>query len=119
MKIGIIGSGMIGGTLSRLFTNAGHDVFVSNSRGPHSLKDLEATLGPRIKALTAEEAVAMAMLWFSPCHGGTDESFRMQSSLGARSSLTPRIPTSQRVVSTISETARQAKRSRSSCREHA
>jgi predicted dinucleotide-binding enzyme len=30
MKIGIIGSGNIGGTLTRLFTTAGHDVMVSN-----------------------------------------------------------------------------------------
>jgi len=58
MKIGIIGSGMIGSTLARLFAKAGHDVFVSNSRGPHSLKDLEATLGHRVKALTPEEAIA-------------------------------------------------------------
>jgi predicted dinucleotide-binding enzyme len=57
MKIGIIGSGKIGGTLARLFANAGYDVFISNSRGPHSLKDMVATLGPRVKAVTPQEAV--------------------------------------------------------------
>ena len=39
-KIGIIGSGNIGGALARLFTKAGHDVVIANSRGPASLADL-------------------------------------------------------------------------------
>jgi 8-hydroxy-5-deazaflavin:NADPH oxidoreductase len=58
MKIGIIGSGKIGGALARLFASVGHDVFISNSRGPHSLKDMVAALGPRVAAVTPEEAVA-------------------------------------------------------------
>ena len=33
-KIGIIGAGMIGGTTAKLFVDAGHEVAVSNSRGP-------------------------------------------------------------------------------------
>jgi predicted dinucleotide-binding enzyme len=33
MKIGIIGSGNIGGTAAKLFANAGHGVAISNSRG--------------------------------------------------------------------------------------
>ena len=33
MRIGIIGSGKIGGTAARLFEAAGHDVAVANSRG--------------------------------------------------------------------------------------
>ncbi|MDP1979530.1 NADPH-dependent F420 reductase [Undibacterium sp.] len=44
-KIGIIGSGNIGGTLTRLFTKAGHDVAVANSRGPSSLQDLANETG--------------------------------------------------------------------------
>jgi predicted dinucleotide-binding enzyme len=32
MKIGIIGAGQIGGTLTRRFAALGHDVFVANSR---------------------------------------------------------------------------------------
>ena len=34
MKIGIIGAGQIGGTLTRRLTALGHEVFVANSRGP-------------------------------------------------------------------------------------
>jgi predicted dinucleotide-binding enzyme len=56
MKIGLIGAGSIGGTLARLFARAGHDVAVSNSRGPDTLRDLEAELGERGRAVTAQEA---------------------------------------------------------------
>jgi predicted dinucleotide-binding enzyme len=56
MKIGLIGAGNIGGTLAKLFARAGHDVAVSNSRGPDTLRDLEAELGERGRAVTAEEA---------------------------------------------------------------
>jgi hypothetical protein len=40
MKIGIIGAGQIGGTLTRLLTAQGHEVRVSNSRSPETLADL-------------------------------------------------------------------------------
>ena len=39
MKIGIIGAGNIGGTLTRRFRTLGHEVFVANSRGPETLKE--------------------------------------------------------------------------------
>jgi 8-hydroxy-5-deazaflavin:NADPH oxidoreductase len=45
MKIGIIGAGQIGGTLTRRFTALGHEVFVANSRGPETLSDLAAETG--------------------------------------------------------------------------
>lgn len=40
MKIGIIGAGQIGGTLTRRLTDLGHEVSVANSRGPETLTDL-------------------------------------------------------------------------------
>ncbi len=45
MKIGIIGAGSIGGTLTRRLTALGHDVAVANSRGPETLADLAAETG--------------------------------------------------------------------------
>jgi 8-hydroxy-5-deazaflavin:NADPH oxidoreductase len=54
MKIGIIGSGKVGGTLVRRFETAGHDVVVANSRGPRSLTALAEETGA--KAGTVEEA---------------------------------------------------------------
>jgi predicted dinucleotide-binding enzyme len=45
MKIGIIGAGQIGGTLTRRFTPLGHEVLVANSRGSETLSDLAAETG--------------------------------------------------------------------------
>src|SRR4051812_22490464 len=56
--IGLIGSGHIGGTVARLAVDAGHDVVLSNSRGPETLTDLVNELGPRARAATAAEAAA-------------------------------------------------------------
>src|SRR5206468_2479375 len=56
--IGLIGSGNIGSTVARLAVDAGHDVVLSNSRGPETLADLVAQLGPRARAATAAEAAA-------------------------------------------------------------
>src|SRR6185437_14577973 len=54
MRIGIIGAGHIGGTLTRRLTSLGHTVSVANSRGPDSLKDLARETGA--KPVTATEA---------------------------------------------------------------
>ena len=54
--VGIIGSGMIGGTVARLSVAAGHRVVLSNSRGPETLAELAAELGPLATAGTADQA---------------------------------------------------------------
>lgn len=46
MKIGIVGAGMIGSTLAKLWADGGHDVRVA-SRHPERLRDLVERLGPR------------------------------------------------------------------------
>lgn len=56
--VGLIGSGNIGGTVARLAVAAGHDVVLSNSRGPETLKELVDELGPRARAATPAEAAA-------------------------------------------------------------
>ncbi len=56
MRIGIIGAGHIGGTLASHFVRVGHEVAVSNSRGPETLKDVAAGLGEQAQAMTAEDA---------------------------------------------------------------
>jgi predicted dinucleotide-binding enzyme len=45
MKIGIVGAGHIGGTLTRRLRALGHDVRVSNSRAPETLADLAGETG--------------------------------------------------------------------------
>ncbi len=54
--VGFIGSGMIGGTVARLSVAAGHHVVLSNSRGPGTLNDLVAELGPLATAGTGQQA---------------------------------------------------------------
>jgi predicted dinucleotide-binding enzyme len=56
MKIGIIGAGNIGATAAKLFVDAGHEVAISNSRGPETLRGLVAELGGRAQAVTVEKA---------------------------------------------------------------
>ena len=62
MRIGIIGTGRIGGTLARHFVRLGHEVAVSNSRGPETLADFVAELGSTAHATTAAEAAAFGDL---------------------------------------------------------
>ncbi len=65
MKIGIIGAGHIGGTLTRRFTALGHQVSVANSRGPETLADLAAETGatavPVTKAARGAELVIVTI----------------------------------------------------------
>jgi 8-hydroxy-5-deazaflavin:NADPH oxidoreductase len=56
-KIGIVGSGHIGGTVGLLLAQAGYEVLYS-SRHPDALKDLVKTSGPRACAGTVKEAIA-------------------------------------------------------------
>lgn len=53
---GIIGAGHIGSSLAQAFIGLGHDVVIANSRGPETLSDLIAALGPQARAATAVEA---------------------------------------------------------------
>ena len=55
MKIGIIGAGHIGGTLTRRFRALGHDVAVANSRGPETLQSLAKETGAQ--AVDVHDAV--------------------------------------------------------------
>ena len=56
MKIGIIGAGNIGATLTRRLSALGHEVAVANSRGPQTLTDLASETGAR--AVTVAEAAS-------------------------------------------------------------
>ncbi|SFT82285.1 hypothetical protein SAMN05660657_03284 [Geodermatophilus amargosae] len=56
MKIGILGTGHIGKTLALRLPEAGHEVKVANSRGPHTIEQDVLAAGAR--AVTAADAVA-------------------------------------------------------------
>jgi 8-hydroxy-5-deazaflavin:NADPH oxidoreductase len=68
MKIGFIGAGNVTGTFGRHLINAGHTIVVSNSRGPATLADFVADLGPGAVAGTKQQAaecdvVILAVNW--------------------------------------------------------
>lgn len=56
--IGFIGSGNIGQAIAKQAIAHGHRVVLSNSRGPETLADLVAQLGPQASAATAADAAA-------------------------------------------------------------
>lgn len=56
--LGVIGAGHIGAQVARAAISAGYDIVIANSRGPETLADLVAELGPKARAATAEEAGA-------------------------------------------------------------
>ena len=62
-RIGVIGSGNIGGTIGGLWVKKGHPVFFS-SRHPEELKDMIAKLGSLANAGTVEEAVTFGDVLF-------------------------------------------------------
>lgn len=57
MRIGIIGTGNIGGGLARHWAGAGHELVIS-SRHPEELEPLAEELGPRVRTGTPREAAA-------------------------------------------------------------
>jgi predicted dinucleotide-binding enzyme len=69
--LGLIGAGLLGGTLARLAVAAGLDVVLSNSRRPGTLASLVAELGSCARAATPAEAAEAADLVVAaiPLHG--------------------------------------------------
>jgi 8-hydroxy-5-deazaflavin:NADPH oxidoreductase len=63
LRIGVIGSGHIGGTIGGLWIKAGHPVFFS-SRHPDELKDMVAGLGELAQSGTVEQATAFGDVVF-------------------------------------------------------
>ena len=58
MKIGVIGSGHIGGNCARQAVKAGHEVMLSFARDPAKLAQLSSELGERASTGTAADAAA-------------------------------------------------------------
>ncbi|WP_338909267.1 NADPH-dependent F420 reductase [Streptomyces nigra] len=68
MKIGMLGAGTIAQAIARHAVRHGHEVVLSNSRGPDSLTPLVQDLGPLASAATPAEAattdlVVLAVGW--------------------------------------------------------
>ena len=60
MRIGILGSGLMGGKLGTIFARAGHEVVFSFSRRQSNLKRLAREAGANARADTPAEAAREA-----------------------------------------------------------
>ena len=73
LKIGIIGTGDIGGALARHWGAAGHQLVIS-SRHPEQLQSLAKEIGPNVKVGTAREAAAFGeVVLISVPYGATPQ----------------------------------------------
>ena len=60
MRVGILGSGLMGGKLGTIFARAGHDVVFSYARRKKKLEELAREAGRRARAGTPGEAAEQA-----------------------------------------------------------
>jgi len=72
MRVGVIGSGHIGGTAARLFAAAGHEVAIANSRGPETLADLGAEIGAHADTVEGAASFGDVVLLAIPFRAYTD-----------------------------------------------
>jgi predicted dinucleotide-binding enzyme len=73
LKIGIIGTGEIGGALARHWAEAGHQLLIS-SRHPEQLTSLAKNLGPNVKVGTPRDAAAFGeVVLISVPYGATPQ----------------------------------------------
>jgi predicted dinucleotide-binding enzyme len=63
--IGVLGAGEVGQAIAGKALHHGHDVLIGNSRGPRTLEALVARLGPKARAVTAEEAAKPDLVFLS------------------------------------------------------
>ena len=107
MRIGIVGAGMIGSTVAKLWADAGHDVLLS-SRQPNELEKLVQELGPRASSGTPADAAEFGdvVLLTVPLKALPDLSREIASALAAKTVL----DTSNAYDQRDGELARQAMR---------
>src|SRR6266704_4072876 len=65
MRYGTIGAGAIGQAIANHLVNAGHEVVLSNRRGPSSLEPVVSRLGPLASAGTVQEAASADMVFLA------------------------------------------------------
>ena len=68
MRIGILGSGLLGGKLGTLFARAGHEVVFSYARSQEALKRLARNAGANAQAGTPAEAARHAQALILAVH---------------------------------------------------
>jgi 8-hydroxy-5-deazaflavin:NADPH oxidoreductase len=93
LRIGILGSGLMGSKLGTIFTRAGHEVIFSYSHSKEKLERLARDAGPRAHAGTPREAaydadaVLLAVHW-----SRVDDVLQQAGSLSGKTILTCSLP---------------------------
>jgi predicted dinucleotide-binding enzyme len=84
MRIGIIGAGRIGGGIARQLAAAGHEIHLSFSRDPASMRQAADALGTHASAGTPAESVAFGdVVVISVPWGAVPEAIKQAGSLDA------------------------------------
>jgi 8-hydroxy-5-deazaflavin:NADPH oxidoreductase len=93
MRIGVLGSGLMGGTLGTILARAGHDVVFSYSRDPKKLEQLARKAGARASAGTPAEAAADADAVLLAVHWSrVDDVLAQAGSLARKTVITCSLP---------------------------
>lgn len=93
MRIGILGSGLMGGKLGTIFTRAGHEVIFSYSRSKTKLTRLARDAGGAARAGTPEEAVRDAAVLLLAVHWSrVDDVLRQAGDLSGKALVTCSLP---------------------------
>ena len=93
MRIGIIGSGLMGSKLGTIFARTGHDVVFSYSRSDRKLRKLADAAGGRAKAGTPAEAASDADAVLLAVHWTrVDDALAQAGKLSGRTVLTCSLP---------------------------
>ena len=62
MRIGVVGAGMIGHALAVRFAAAGHEVMLSNSRGPDTLAEVVGSIQGTVRAIHSRRPALVVAL---------------------------------------------------------
>jgi predicted dinucleotide-binding enzyme len=93
MRIGILGSGLMGGKLGTLFARAGHDVVFSYARSRSKLEALAREAGKTARAGTPREAVQDADALLLAVHWNRlDDVLRQAGDLSGKALVTCSLP---------------------------
>src|ERR1700751_1588452 len=79
MRIGILGSGLMGGKLGPIFARAGHEVVFSYARSSRKLKKLARDAAPNARAGTPAEAARNADVLLLGVHWSRIDDVRKQA----------------------------------------
>jgi predicted dinucleotide-binding enzyme len=93
MRIGILGSGLMGGKLGTIFAKAGHEVVFSYARSDRKLRRLASEAGPQASAGTPDEAARDADVLLLAVHWSrVDDVLKQAGSLSGKVLISCSLP---------------------------